>query len=47
MRSARRPSAVVRGYQVEIGTTMTLILLIDHHALDGATGAAFPADLRR
>jgi hypothetical protein len=38
--------AVIRDDQVTIGTTMALTLSIDHRVLDGATGAAFLADLK-
>jgi pyruvate dehydrogenase E2 component (dihydrolipoamide acetyltransferase) len=37
---------VLRGDQVTVGTTMALTLSIDHRVLDGATGAAFLADLK-
>ena len=38
---------MVRGDQLTVATTMTLTLSIDHRALDGATGAAFLAGLRK
>jgi pyruvate dehydrogenase E2 component (dihydrolipoamide acetyltransferase) len=43
--ATRKP--VVRGDHVTVGTTMALTLSIDHRALDGSTGAAFLADLKR
>jgi pyruvate dehydrogenase E2 component (dihydrolipoamide acetyltransferase) len=43
--ATRQP--VVRGDQLTAATTMTLTLSIDHRALDGATGAAFLAGLKK
>ena len=42
--ATRQP--VARGDQVTIGTIMALTLSIDHRVLDGASGAAFLADLK-
>ncbi|WP_069813408.1 dihydrolipoamide acetyltransferase family protein [Streptomyces sp. TP-A0874] len=42
---AAQPKAVVREGGLEAGTTMALTLSIDHRVLDGASGAAFLADL--
>jgi pyruvate dehydrogenase E2 component (dihydrolipoyllysine-residue acetyltransferase) len=43
--ATRQP--VARGGQVTVGTTMALTLSIDHRILDGASGAAFLADLKK
>lgn len=43
---AAKPQPVVRDGEVRPGVTMALTLSIDHRVLDGATGAAFLADLR-
>jgi pyruvate dehydrogenase E2 component (dihydrolipoamide acetyltransferase) len=43
---AAKPQPVVRDGEVRPGVTMALTLSIDHRVLDGATGAAFLADLK-
>ena len=43
---AAKPQPVVKDGEVRPGVTMALTLSIDHRVLDGATGAAFLADLR-
>ncbi|MFF6829105.1 2-oxo acid dehydrogenase subunit E2 [Streptomyces longwoodensis] len=43
---AAHPEPVVRDGEVVAGTVMALTLSIDHRVLDGATGAAFLADLK-
>lgn len=43
---AAHPEPVVRDGELAPGTVMALTLSIDHRVLDGATGAAFLADLK-
>jgi pyruvate dehydrogenase E2 component (dihydrolipoamide acetyltransferase) len=43
---AAKPQPVVRDGEVRPGVTMALTLSIDHRVLDGATGAAYLADLK-
>ncbi|WP_406430175.1 2-oxo acid dehydrogenase subunit E2 [Streptomyces sp. NBC_00631] len=43
---AAHPEPVVRDSEVTAGTVIALTLSIDHRVLDGATGAAFLADLK-
>jgi pyruvate dehydrogenase E2 component (dihydrolipoamide acetyltransferase) len=44
---AAKPEAVVRDGEVVVRTTMKVTLSVDHRVLDGATAAAFLADLVR
>ncbi|GAA0649716.1 pyruvate dehydrogenase complex dihydrolipoamide acetyltransferase [Streptomyces thermocarboxydovorans] len=43
---AAQPQPVIRNGELAVGTTMALTLSIDHRVLDGATAAAFLADLK-